>query len=58
MTPDEFATKMRESFPSDDSYFDVEEAHAYADDVMCDILIELGYGEGVEIFKKARKWYA
>jgi hypothetical protein len=57
MTPDEFATEMKILFPDDEDY-DVEGSHSTADDIMCDILIELGYTEGVEIFKKARKWYA
>lgn len=29
-----------------------------ADKLMCDVLTQLGYGEGVEIFKNAPKWYA
>lgn len=39
-------------------FIDEEEAHRMADKLMCDILIELGYGEGVDIFKKIPKWYA
>ena len=37
---------------------DKEDRHYEADMCMCRLLEELGYGEGVEIFKKAEKWYA
>jgi hypothetical protein len=57
MIPDEFTTEMKILFPDDGDY-DVEGSHSTADHIMCDLLIELGYAEGVEIFKKARKWYA
>ena len=56
MTPEEFTNKMRELY--DKPYIDVEIEHAEANDMMCDILRELGYGEGVAIFEGAVKWYA
>lgn len=54
MTPEEFATKMRELSDSGD----LEGAHVEMDDLMCEILKSLGYGEGVEIFENTDKWYA
>ena len=29
-----------------------------ADNLICDLLIKLGYGDGVEIFLNAEKWYS
>lgn len=39
-------------------YDDPEEMHYYADMLMCELLTELGYNEGVEIFKEMPKWYS
>jgi hypothetical protein len=61
MTPEEFAAKMREEFPINEhgnAAYDKEGAHAQADDIICDLLESLGYAEGVEIFRRAEKWYA
>lgn len=49
-----FANEMRRidrnNFP--------EVAHILADELMCKLLRELGYGEGVDIFEKMDKWYS
>ena len=37
---------------------DTESAHAEADDVLCDLLKELGYTKVIEEYKKVPKWYA
>lgn len=37
---------------------DTESAHAEADDVLCDLLKELGYIKIVEEYHKVSKWYA
>ena len=37
---------------------DPESSHGMMDDLMCKVLTEHGYGEGVEIFNAADKWYA
>lgn len=63
MTPEEFAEKMRElaGDPDDNGYYwpgDPEAAHHDMDDLMCEVLESLGYGEGVEIFRNTYKWYA
>lgn len=64
-TPKTFARKMAMIAQMYDAgedqagrYIGEEEAHMMADELMCDILFELGYGEGVDIFKKIPKWYA
>ena len=54
LTPQEFAEKMREL--SEMNY--VESAHGPMDNLMCETLKALGYGEGVEIFENTDKWYA
>ena len=56
MTPEEFADRMEELFPGND--YDQEISHGMADVLMCRLLIELGYGEGVGIFIESEKWYA
>lgn len=35
-----------------------EMAHILADELMCKLLRELGYGEGVDIFEKMDIWYS
>lgn len=37
---------------------DTEVAHVEADDILCGVLIELGYENLVEAYEKIRKWYA
>ena len=54
-TPREFANQMEYIFTPN---FDLERSHGMADDLLCEILKELGYGEGVKIFEDADKWYA
>lgn len=53
-TPKEFAEEMRILADNDD----IEMRHRTMDHLMTSVLRELGYGEGVKIFKEARKWYA
>jgi hypothetical protein len=36
---------------------DTEIAHGMADEILCDFLIGLGYGDIVEEYKKIDKWY-
>ena len=54
MTPEEFEQKMQEL----NKDCDTAVAHEDMDDLMCEILISLGYEKGVEIFKKKHKWCA
>ena len=37
---------------------DIEEGHEHCDDVLCDLLCELGFDEIVEIYDQQDKWYA
>jgi hypothetical protein len=37
---------------------DTEIGHIDADWLLCDLLVQLGYSEVVEEFKKLTKWYA
>lgn len=49
-----FVNEMRRINRDDDT----EMAHILADELMCKLLRELGYNEGVEIFEKMGKWYS
>lgn len=56
MTKEEFYHKMlalKERYADDEEIF-----HGEADDLMCDLLIELGYGQGVKVFLDTPKWYS
>lgn len=65
MTPEEFKTQMKNISKNvmelDDQNPDmpsmIEAAHIKADELMCKILIELGYEEGIDIFKRMEKYY-
>ena len=35
-----------------------ESRHVWMDEVMCKLLRQLGYGEGIDIFENTDKWYA
>lgn len=37
---------------------DTESNHAQADDILCEILTDLGYGDIVAEYDKIGKWYA
>ena len=54
-TPDEFAAAMAEIAEKERFEDDMHEA---MDDLMCEVLRELGYGEGIDIYEDTAKWYA
>ena len=56
MTPKEFAKEMAKLTADKDG--DFERAHGQMDDLMCKLLKELGYKEGIKIFEEQDKWYA
>lgn len=56
MTPEEFTERMLAI--SKTMGLDLEGTHIEMDDLMCEALNCLGYGDGVEIFKETEKWYA
>ncbi len=37
---------------------DLESTHGNADDILCDLLCNLGHGDVVDIYKEVGKWYA
>lgn len=53
-TPEEFAEEMRILAGEGD----IEARHICMDNLMCNVLTELGYKEGVRIFMKTGKWYS
>jgi hypothetical protein len=58
MTPEEFYNKMLELHAKEIEDGDTETTHYEADELMCKVLTELGYGAGVEKFREIYKWYA
>lgn len=59
MTPAEFAEKMQGIVDKYDKFcFDEECCHIDHDELMCKLLTQLGYGEGVAIFNDVPKYYA
>ena len=54
-TPEEFAEKMQAII--DECEERPELAHEDMDDLMAEMLIDLGYGKGAAIFTCASKWY-
>ena len=59
MTPQEFATQMREAYETHWLKAGDEECvHIVMDGIMCNLLRLLGYGEGVDIFNNTPMWYA
>lgn len=59
MTPEEFAQRMKDTY----EHFWVEKedeelVHGAMDDLMCNLLRQLGYSEGIDIFENTPKWYA
>lgn len=59
ITPEQFKDAMIE-YKSVylDELKDEEYCHMTMDDLMCETLRALGYGEGVDIFLETPKWYA
>ncbi len=61
MTPEEFKLAMAKTVGKTevkDWYGAPEDYHKAADNLMCRVLRELGYSEGVKIFLKSERWYA
>lgn len=60
-SPKEFAEAMRnipEVLNKRGHQWDQEDSHIVADSYMCELLRELGYGEGVDVFENMSKWYS
>lgn len=56
MTPDEFRDRMQNIV--DNPGGDAEVGHLKADKVMEDLLIALGYEEGVTVMRTMVRWYS
>lgn len=56
MTPYEFKDSMWRI--RIDPHGTPEDKHIEADDLMCELLTKLGYGNGVEEFEKMERWYS
>lgn len=59
MTPEEFKDEMVKCFSTPDSVgYNTEDKHREADGLMADVLRELGYGDGIDIFYDSERWYS
>ncbi len=56
MTQEEFYLKMATILTTYEN--SPETAHIEMDKLMCELLCELGYEKGVEVFRKSEKWYS
>ena len=56
MTPEEFYLKMCTLLTKNGN--DFAELHRDMDQLMCELLAELGYEKGVKVFENADKWYS
>lgn len=56
MNPEEFYKQML--YLKNNFSRDKEAVHMYMDDLMCELLSMLGYGDGIEVFNETNKWYA
>lgn len=54
MTPEEFEQKMIEISMMDDT----QDRHEAGDTLMQEVLTQLGYGSGADVFEEFDKWYA
>lgn len=54
MPPDEFRDRMAAIFKNGKP----EEDHGDADNLLCEVLRSLGYGDGVREFESGHKWYS
>lgn len=54
LTGKEVVSKLKEL----QGCFDTESNHILADEILCDLLTQLGYNTVVQEFKKIDKWYA
>ena len=44
--------------PTGHPYYDEEDAHRQMDGIMANLLRQLGYREGIDIFENTNKWYS
>lgn len=58
MSPEEFKKRMNNLAESHQKRLGLEGTHIFMDELMCEVLRELGYSEGVDIFMNTEKRYA
>ena len=58
MTKQERIKKYVELMQANVGHYDEEQAHSNADNLLCDLLRELGYGDVVAKYDEVEKWYA
>lgn len=58
MNKQELKTKYIEEMKKHQHNGDIESAHGNADDDLCNLLRDLGFGEVVEEYLLVDKWYA
>jgi hypothetical protein len=58
LTPEEFAEKAKLIIAVEDARDDIEEKHIELDRLMENVLISLGYEEGVKLIRETGKWWA
>lgn len=58
ISPEEFKKCMADIVENRKDLIGVEDTHVFMDHLMCEVLRELGYGEGVDVFVNTEKWYA
>lgn len=61
MSPRDFTKAMQSIVDNNldsDGIYDCELGHLAMDNLMCDVLRRLGYGDGVDIFEDSGKYYA
>jgi len=56
MTPEEAIEEL--SALAGELHPDIEANHLQADDILCQLLIALGYSEVVRMWRRVPKWYA
>ncbi len=58
MTPEQFLDEMRHLALHEYGFGPLQKQHLEGDKLMCKLLTQLGYSEGVKIFQAMGKWYA
>ncbi len=54
MTPEQFRDAMKAIKEAND----IENGHVKADKLLCEVLEQIGYAEGVKVFREMIKWYS
>lgn len=49
----EYIKKMKDADSGD-----TEQAHGQADDLLCELLVKIGYSQVIDEYNKIDKWYA